>query len=105
MSKLVEPSCGALPRVVDHTVDAAPPRDGRIDESFEVGQSGDIGLHGKSITPGVPQTLLGGGQSAGVPPADGYLGSLLDEPVCESRAEPVGPTGNQDDLAIQVQIH
>src|SRR6185437_7712420 len=50
---LIDPSRGALARVVHQAVDAAPPGDGRIDKSFKVSRAGDIGLHHKCITPGV----------------------------------------------------
>jgi hypothetical protein len=102
---LIDPPCGALARVVHQAVQAAPPGDGRIDEPFEVSQPGDIGLHHNCITSGVPQTLLGGGQPVGVPPAYRDPGPFLDEPIGKRRSQPVAPACDEHDLAIQVQIH
>src|ERR1700756_5747572 len=50
---LIDPSSGALARVVHETVEAAPSGDGRINKSFKVSRVSDIGLHRKCITPGV----------------------------------------------------
>ena len=102
---LVDPSRGALARVVHQAVEAAPTGDGPRNESFKVSRAGDIGLHRKGITPGVTQPLLGGGQPAGITPADRDPGPLLDEAVRQRRAQPVGPAGDKHDLATQVQIH
>ena len=78
---------------------------GRIDEPFKVSQAGDIGPHHNCITPGVPQPLLGGGQPLRVPPADRDAGPFFNEPVRKRRSQPVGPAGDQHDLAREVQIH
>ena len=102
---LIDPSRGALARVVHQAVEPAPPGDGRINESFKVSRASDIGLHRKCITPGVTQPLLGGGQPPGIPPADRDPGPLLDEAIRKRRSQPVGPAGDKHDLAIQVQIH
>ena len=102
---LIDPSGGALARVVHQAIEAGPAADGRIDESFKVGRAGDVGLYDQRVAAGVPQPLLGGGQSAGVPPADGYPGALLDEAIRERRSQPVGPAGDEHDLVLQVQIH
>ena len=102
---LIDPSRGAPARIVHQAVEAAPPGDGGIDEPLKVSQPGDIGLHRKRITPGVPQPLLGGGQAMGVPPADRDPGAFLDEAVRKRRSQPVGPAGDEHDLALQVQIH
>jgi hypothetical protein len=55
--------------------------------------------------PGIPQPLLGGGQPMAVPPAPRDPGALVDEPGRKRRSQPVGPAGDQHDLACQVQIH
>jgi hypothetical protein len=102
---LIDPSPGALARVVHETVEAAPPGDGRINKSFKVSRVSDIGLHRKCITPGVTQPLLGGGQPVRIPPADRDPGPLLDEAIRKRRSQPIGPASDKHDLAIQVQIH
>ena len=62
-----------------------------------------------SSVSGVPAgwtaTLLGGGQPMGVPPADRDPRSFFGEPIRKRRAQPIGPAGDQHDLAGQVQIH
>ena len=102
---LIDPSRGARARVVHQAVEAAPPGDGRIDEPLKVSQAGDVGLHRKRITPRVPQPLLGGVQPLAVPPADRDPGPFLDEALRKRRSQPVGPAGDEHDLASQVQIH
>ncbi len=102
---LIDPSGGALARVVHEAVEATPPIDGRIDEPFEVRQMGDIGLHNKCVAPGAPQTLLSGGQPIGVPPADRYPGAFLCQPIRQGGSQPVCPACDEDDLAVEVQIH
>ena len=105
IGNLIDPSCGALARVVHQAVDASPPGDGRIDEPFKVSQIGDVGLHHKCVAPGVPQPLLAGRQPIGVPPADRDPRPLFDEPIRKRRPQAVGPAGDQHDLFRQVQIH
>jgi hypothetical protein len=83
---LIDSPCGALTRIVYEAVEAAPPRHGRVDEPFKVRQAGDVGLHHKCITPGVPQLLLGGGQPMGVPPANRDPCPFLDEPHRKRRS-------------------
>ena len=102
---LIDRSRGTPARVVDQAVEAAPAVDGRSHEPFKVSRAGDIGLHHKRIAPGVPQPLLGGGQPARVPPADRDPGPFLDEAVRKRGSQPVGPAGDEYDLAVQVQIH
>jgi hypothetical protein len=102
---LIDPSSGALARVVHQAVEAAPPGDGRINKSFKVSRASDIGLHYKCVTPGVTQPLLGGGQPVRIPPADRHPGPLLDEAIRKRRSQPIGPASDKHDLAIQVQIH
>jgi len=54
VGNLIDPCCRTPARVIHQPIEAAPPGEGRIDEPFKVSQMGDIGLHRKHVTPGVP---------------------------------------------------
>ena len=105
VGNLIDPSSGAPACVVHQPVKSAPPVDRRGNKPLQVSRARDIGLHRKSVTPGVTQPLLGGGQPARIPPADRDPGPLLDEATRQRRPQPVGPASDKHNLAIQVQIH
>jgi lysyl-tRNA synthetase class 1 len=102
---LIDPPGGALARVVHQAVDAAPPIDRRPDKPFEIGQAGDVGPHRNGLAPGLAKTLFSGGQPAGVPSAHRHFGPFFYEPARQRRAQPVGPACDQDDFAVEMQIH